>query len=49
MPAHRKGPAQDFILIKKNPTFIDQWTLIYVVFLLTVVNCVNKLRNCMRK
>jgi hypothetical protein len=28
---------------------MDQRALIYVVFLLTVVNCVNKLQNCMRK
>ena len=40
-PAHKKSPAQDF--------FIDQVALIYVVLLLTVVNCVNKLRNCVRK
>ena len=50
-PADKKGPAQVcvFFYLKKNPTFIDQQALIYVVFLLTVVNCVNKLRNCMRK
>jgi hypothetical protein len=50
-PAHKKGPAQDFFyfLFKKTPTFMDQRALVYVVFLLTVVNCVNKFRNCVRK
>jgi hypothetical protein len=50
-PAHKKSPAQNFFyfLFKKTPTFIDQGALIYVEFLLTVVNCVNKLRNCVRK
>jgi hypothetical protein len=28
---------------------MDQRAVIYVVFLLTVVNCANKLRNCVRK
>jgi hypothetical protein len=44
--------AQDFFFKLKKTTFIDQQVLIYVVFLLTVVNCVicvNKLRNCVRK
>jgi hypothetical protein len=41
-------PTQDSFYLKKT-TFIVQRTPIYVVFLLTVVNCVSKLRNCVRK
>ena len=43
----QKKPRSGFLFIflfKKKPTFIDQGALIYVVFLLTVVNCVAKLR-----
>ena len=50
-PPTKKAPLRIFFdfLFKKTPTFIDQGALIYVVFLSTVVNCVNKLRNCVRK
>ena len=49
-PAHKKGPAQDFFYFYfKKTQLLSSTGSNICVFLLTVVNCVNKLRNYVRK